>query len=913
MMENWKKGTVVLILLTLTISSLMGLTYTPEENRARGWKELLWVEQKLFPSMEKSAVNTNGLLNSKYPVMIDIPALTEKDFSMPEYDPDPEPTTSPGDLPSQFSWMNYNGDWTTPARDQGNCGSCWDFSALGAFEGAINIASGSPDTDIDLSEQYVLSCLSYAGSCNGGWMHLALQCIESTAPGPQGNGVNGCTIESCMPYQAVDWIPCEDKCEDWDYVDLSIEGKLWEIESWGWSTFSEDNPNDWDIIKSWIYDIGPLAVDIYASSSFINFWSIHHSPDDVYQQDDPGTTNHGVVLVGWVDDDDILNGGYWICKNSWGTDWGYNGFFNIAYGCNSLATRNCCWVKAREWPKPAGPGPGPRHIHVFANYEYSPKYPHSGEPIKFVDTSEGKVVLTEWDFDGDGIFDATGAQVNHVYTQEGVYNVTVRVWSTWGLNSTRTRKLEVREMWPPVAVVEPGYYSGRDTMVYFEGRFSYDVDGEIVRYEWDFDGDGVVDAQVPAMGVEYPPVDAEYNVTLTVTDDQGLKDTAVVEVKIDVTTPPETTVIIGGVGGSDKWFNGKVSVVFSAKDWTGVKEIHYRVDDGPNETVYCYGEREYQHEIFVTEEGTRTITYYSVDVYDNVESAKTVEVKIDVTPPSLDAFVSGEQVNGWFISPVEVTLTGDDELSGLDKIIYKIDQSSWREYTGVFTIETDGLHHVWVFAVDKAGNMHGLDEPLVIQIDTAPPVTTYRFEGAGSQNVYYKTVTVHLVGSDVGSGVDSTYYKIDIGSFQEYTGPFTLDEVGTHTISFYSVDNLGNEEEVKSVTVTVSAVNFNLEITKPTPGVYINDVKVISLGKTIIAIGSIITIEATVTSFTEEEANVAYVEFRVADLVFNDTMEPFEYELSGVKLFGPGEITVTAFDSEGNSVSQSEKTFFFIF
>ncbi|MHC1624593.1 MAG: OmpL47-type beta-barrel domain-containing protein [Methermicoccaceae archaeon] len=907
---------VVLTSLLLVAASFAAMTpvFSQEAVDVGGMEES-WSEQMFYE--QTSYFPPDGYIPQEtvlreYPVMTILPPRPPGDIG----DPNPEPTESFDDLPSQFSWTNYNGDWTTPAKDQDGCGSCWDFSALGAMEAAINIASGYPDTDIDLSEQYVLSCLSYAGSCNGGWMHLAFEAIQSTQPGPQGNGVNGVPIESCMPYQAVDYIPCEDKCDNWDYYTTppQPDNILWQLEDWGYTeAFNPGSPTDRDIIKSWIMDRGPLSIAMYASSGFSSYWSTHHDSNDVYEGTESGWSNHGVVLVGWVDDPDVLNGGYWIIKNSWGTDWGYSGFCNVAYGCLNIGSY-VAWCKTPEWPsKEQGPGPGPRNMHVFANYLYSPRYPHVGEPIKFTDTSDGKVVLTEWDFDGDGVFDATGKQVNHVFTSEGVYNVTVRVWSTWGLNSTRTRKVEVKEMWPPEAIINPEYYSGKDTTVHFEGRNSYDVDGGIVRYEWDFDGDGAVDAETPSMGFEYPALDAEYTVTLTVTDTQGLKDTATGTVRIDITTPPKTTAIVGGIGGSEIWFNEKVRVVFSAEDWTGVKEIHYRVDNGPNETVYCYGEREYQHEIFVTGEGVHTIRFYSIDVYDNVESVKTVEVKIDVTPPTLDATFSGDKNSGWFVSPVKVTLSGADELSGLNKIIYKVDEGAWKEYTGVFTIAEDGVHKVWAFAVDNAGNIYGFDEPQVVQIDTAPPTTTYRLEGEGSKNVYYRSVTVYLVGSDTGSGVKLTRYQVDGGLWMDYTQPFSVDEVGTHTIGFYSVDNLDNQEDARSVTFAVSPVNFDLEVTKPTPGIYINDVKMITLGKTIVAIGSI-TLQAEVVPFTAGEADVAYVEFVVDENHrFNDTVEPFEYEITDVRLIGSSEVTVTAYDSEGNSVSQTQKVFFLIF
>ena len=220
---------------------------------------------------------------------------------------DPQPTRSFDDLPSQFSWLSYNGDWSTPAKDQGSCGSCWDFAAIGGMEASINIASGQPGLDIDLSEQYVLSCLSGAGSCSGGWMSEALDYIQSDDSGNVGNGINGCPIESCMPYTATDYVPCDDKCNDWDQYTSPYpepDDKLWQIESWGVTSISEDDPNGWDLIKTWLIDHGPVITDINADG----IGSMPNDPNYVIEHDYPGITNHGVLICGYVDDPDIMNG-----------------------------------------------------------------------------------------------------------------------------------------------------------------------------------------------------------------------------------------------------------------------------------------------------------------------------------------------------------------------------------------------------------------------------------------------------------------------------------------------------------------------------------------------------------------------------------------------------------------------------
>jgi C1A family cysteine protease len=96
-----------------------------------------------------------------------------------------------------------------------------------------------------------------------------------------------------------------------------------------------DSPENRAMIKSLIYQYGPIAAAMNVTQSFINFGNTHHDPTDYFL--DPNAPwgnrlNHIIVILGWKNDSSINNGGYWICKNSWGTNWGYEGFYNIEYG-----------------------------------------------------------------------------------------------------------------------------------------------------------------------------------------------------------------------------------------------------------------------------------------------------------------------------------------------------------------------------------------------------------------------------------------------------------------------------------------------------------------------------------------------------------------------------------------------------
>ena len=64
----------------------------------------------------------------------------------------------------------------TPIKDQGSCGSCWAFASVGAMEAQYQIGKSNPNTGLDLSEQYVLSCSG--GTCSGWYIDYALNFLE---------------------------------------------------------------------------------------------------------------------------------------------------------------------------------------------------------------------------------------------------------------------------------------------------------------------------------------------------------------------------------------------------------------------------------------------------------------------------------------------------------------------------------------------------------------------------------------------------------------------------------------------------------------------------------------------------------------------------------------------------------------
>lgn len=209
-------------------------------------------------------------------------------------------------LPTRFDWRDNNGNWVTPVRNQGGCGSCWDFSAVAQVESWWQIYNNKIGSGVDLSEQFVLSC-GQAGSCAGGGVDQALTFFQNSGVPP----------ETCFPYQADDSLPCSEACADWQAQAVSIPG-------WGYITLNEiliDN------IKEAVYR-HPV------SASYTVFQDFQLYGGGVYQHVwGDVVAGHAILIVGWDDAEQC-----WVCKNSWGAGWGEDGYFRIKWYDSGMGT-----------------------------------------------------------------------------------------------------------------------------------------------------------------------------------------------------------------------------------------------------------------------------------------------------------------------------------------------------------------------------------------------------------------------------------------------------------------------------------------------------------------------------------------------------------------------------------------------
>jgi C1A family cysteine protease len=471
-MKMKKKIVIILVLIILicTIPNVPSTTYKklsitkpPSNNNYNNYL----VIQK---------IKNQESIDENYPVMMELPNAIEP----MEYSEKPTPINTP----ETFSWTNYTGyNWITPVKHQGQCGSCWAFAALGVYESMIKIREGIAAFNPDLSEQYLLSCIDGAGSCYGGSTFRALKLLNDTTS--EGNFHDGIIFESCFSYQADHSVSCDDKCSDW-------ESKLVPIYDFGtWRMNSNDQ--DREILKTQIMQNGPVATHLLATDLFKIWGSMNHDPSDYYYQIRPVFgINHVVMIVGWQDDSSVPSGGYWICKNSWGTDWGYNGFFNLAYGCLNADNSIIVWAdydpESYAWPPIANAG------NVYTGSINEQIIFNASQSIGI----EGAIVSYLWEF-GDGT-KSTEEITTHSYQQKGEYLVTLTVNDSKGLQRIDTTYARIQDInnHPPNKPTINGPTSGvaREELIFTISTTDSDGDHLYFYIDWG-DNTEIYSDQIP--------------------------------------------------------------------------------------------------------------------------------------------------------------------------------------------------------------------------------------------------------------------------------------------------------------------------------------------------------------------------------------------------------------------------------
>jgi len=212
-------------------------------------------------------------------------------------------------LPASWDWRNVSGqNFVSPVRNQGGCGSCYAFSSMGMLEARVRILTNNTRQPV-FSPQDVVSCSTLAQGCEGGFPFLIA--------GRYGKDY-GVVEESCSPYLGKDGECNTKQCNKHYTASYGYVGGYY-----GACTA--------EAMMAALVRNGPLSVSFEVYDDFMLYKGgvYHHTGHITATSFTPfEMTNHAVLLVGFGRDP-ALGEDYWIVKNSWGTEWGEEGFFRI--------------------------------------------------------------------------------------------------------------------------------------------------------------------------------------------------------------------------------------------------------------------------------------------------------------------------------------------------------------------------------------------------------------------------------------------------------------------------------------------------------------------------------------------------------------------------------------------------------
>jgi cathepsin F len=198
-----------------------------------------------------------------------------------------------GPLAAVVDWRTKNA--VTKVKDQGQCGSCWAFSATEAIESYLFLKTGSLK---ELSPQQITSCDKVDGGCNGGWPYRAYQYVKQAG---------GLELEQDYPYVSGK--------SGQTGVCKVVSSKI--VAGSGPTGFTNIQKTESQLQAA--VNNGPASVCV-AADAFQSYRS-------GILKSCPGEIDHCVQAVGY----DSTNN-YWIVRNSWATSWGEQGYIRIQMG-----------------------------------------------------------------------------------------------------------------------------------------------------------------------------------------------------------------------------------------------------------------------------------------------------------------------------------------------------------------------------------------------------------------------------------------------------------------------------------------------------------------------------------------------------------------------------------------------------
>ena len=225
-------------------------------------------------------------------------------------------------LPAAYDMRDYGR--VTPVRDQGRYGTCWAFASLGALETTL-----LPEEEGIFSTDHMSMNNSYNLDIDSGGEHTMSIAYLAAWQGPV--------------YEAND-----------PYGDGESNGNLKAVKHLEEALII--NEKDIDVLKSAIFRYGAVETSVYTQMEYVDSISPYYSKENAsYYYDGEELPNHDVVVVGWDDNyakENFTNvpegDGAFICKNSWGTEFGDRGYVYVSYYDANICKKSVVYTRVGD-------------------------------------------------------------------------------------------------------------------------------------------------------------------------------------------------------------------------------------------------------------------------------------------------------------------------------------------------------------------------------------------------------------------------------------------------------------------------------------------------------------------------------------------------------------------------------------
>ena len=247
--------------------------------------------------------------------------------------------------------------------------------------------------------------------------------------------------------------------------------------------------------------------------------------------------------------------------------------------------------------------------------------------------------------------------------------------------------------------------------------------------------------------------------------------------------------------------------------WNKHQPFYLRIATSPTDTgmiLESKSHAKYVNPAYFDTEGSNFIrTRYAVDP----QTKKAVvpqqevlwEIQVDGIAPKVEhkfigaeRFVTKDKI--YYGKGLKVVLSAKDQLSGVENIYFTKNNEASTTYSQKILFQEEGSQTLTTYALDNVGNA-GEKDKTMFYVDHTPPVTAHDIEGEMQGNIIEKNAVMRLKSEDELSGIKKVFYKITEDEFLPYGGqrvPLKKLKDGNYTIDYYSIDQVGNKEEVRS-------------------------------------------------------------------------------------------------------------------